>query len=448
MSELVDEILKPLPNDSTWDIDCDPVVNVFSCGWLEDGRCGYIVDEKKIQTCPRPIFALKSDMDKKKKQYVCQKICAGSRHTLFLMINCRPENTRSGLKSKKVMIVGLNQVALCEQPGLTSPANVPLHKDEYPIDVIAGHGTSFILTQIGNLYSCGHGRYGMLGHGDDMSCQIPRQVLSLERLRIKKMAVGEFHVAAITDIGHLYCWGRNHMGQLGLGLESEQELLPRRVEHHMGANDSLLDVSCGKEHTVAIIKIVRKDNSVHRMVFAWGDHSRGQLGSGDEKFKARPQEMRWVTTLLKQLKSSPIAVAAGAHHNLVLTRGKGQVIVWGGGEYGQLGSGFIWDEPRPRVLPGLKDVLRISAGLRHSVVLKESDHPDFPEVWAWGYNGYGELGLGDTDIRLQPTHVMGLDRARVKDVSCGDRHTVFVTNHRPLTARDDPILGGYFEAIE
>ena len=124
------------------------------------------------------------------------------------------------------------------------------------------------------------------------------------------------------------------------------------------------------------------------------------------------------------------------------------MITWGGGECGQLGSGYMWDDPRPRLLQDLHGVLQIGAGLRHSMAVRATDDPRFTEVWAWGYNGYGELGLGDADPRLQPTRVSALDRARVTHVSCGDRHTLFLTNYTPLLTKEDPILSGYFDAIE
>ena len=124
------------------------------------------------------------------------------------------------------------------------------------------------------------------------------------------------------------------------------------------------------------------------------------------------------------------------------------MVTWGAGDYGQLGNGDCWDDPRPRVVMGIRDVVKISAGLRHNIVLRCGKDSACNEVWAWGHNGYGELGLGDKDIRLQPTRVTALDRARVLDVSCGDRHSLFVTDHRPLVMKDDPALKEYFHLLQ
>ena len=97
--------------------------------------------------------------------------------------------------------------------------------------------------------------------------------------------------------------------------------------------------------------------------------------------------MRWVTNYLKKLSIPAARVAAGGWHNLVLTGSSGQVIAWGGGDHGQLGNGFLWDDPRPRLIVGLKDVIRISAGRRHNVVLRKGKENLKAEVWAWGFNG-------------------------------------------------------------
>jgi len=48
----------------------------------------------------------------------------------------------------------------------------------------------------------------------------------------------------------------------------------------------------------------------------------------------------------------------------MLYQGSGQVVAWGAGDYGQLGSGFQWDDSTPRLVVNLNAVVDISAGLR------------------------------------------------------------------------------------
>ena len=84
------------------------LLNAFSFGWTEDGRCSLDVDIKN-QKCPRHVV-FPADQDK--RHFVCKAASAGSRHTLYLMINSHPEDdVHDGpvRKTKKLMISGLNQ---------------------------------------------------------------------------------------------------------------------------------------------------------------------------------------------------------------------------------------------------------------------------------------------------------------------------------------------------
>jgi hypothetical protein len=66
----------------------------------------------------------------------------------------------------------------------------------------------------------------------------------------------------------------------------------------------------------------------------------------------------------------------------------------------------------------------------------------------WGYNGYGELGTEDVEIRTQPFIISSFNGSKIKGLSCGDRHTVVVTSHKPAINRDDPLLAPYYAIIE
>jgi alpha-tubulin suppressor-like RCC1 family protein len=59
----------------------------------------------------------------------------------------------------------------------------------------------------------------------------------------------------------------------------------------------------------------------------------------------------------------------------------------------------------PTKVEGLPKVKAIAAGMEHSLALTESG-----EVYAWGWNDDGQLGLGDTEDRLTPTKVTDLRR--------------------------------------
>jgi alpha-tubulin suppressor-like RCC1 family protein len=420
-----------------------------------------------MQICPKPLASLRIPSGETIKKYpaeerlttnhryVCRSASAGSRHSLLLMIDTTPRpKDQKNLKEKppkrktKVMTMGLNQVGLCEEKGYELPidVNIPTdYEEDRPMQVIAGRGTSFVVSEQGALYSWGHGNFGVLGHENVETIQSPKRVAALLRTVIIKVSLGNAHTVALSDSDEIFCWGRNHKGQLGLGFESSLVEKISQVSFRNLAKYKITDIACGHSHSMALISVNNKYGEIEKTVYAWGDESRGQLGSGDKVFRMRPQENRWLLKYVTNLKVEIDSIYAGGFHNLVLLKGIGQVISWGANEYGQLGSGYQWDDPQPKIINNLKGVIYLAAGLRHNVAVCDSNSI---EVFTWGYNGSGELGLGDTDIRLQPTHVTAIKNTKVFGVSCGDRHTIVITSPKPITAKEDTVLKPYFKLLE
>ena len=50
------------------------------------------------------------------------------------------------------------------------------------------------------------------------------------------------------------------------------------------------------------------------------------------------------------------------------------------------------------------------------------------EVYGWGYNGNGQLGLGNNINQLNPQRVTALQGVVVTSVVCGYAHTLAVTD--------------------
>lgn len=81
--------------------------------------------------------------------------------------------------------------------------------------------------------------YGLLGCGPQVQrsiepIQIPETLfgknLFVENSKVVKVACGLFHLAAINNYGHLYMWGRNKSGCLGLGHIKDQNF-PLKVNN-------------------------------------------------------------------------------------------------------------------------------------------------------------------------------------------------------------------------
>ena len=65
-------------------------------------------------------------------------------------------------------------------------------------------------------------------------------------------------------------------------------------------------------------------------------------------------------------------------------------------------------------------------------------------MFVWGRGEHGRLGLGDERgaSKLLPTKLELPDGERVKQVSCGGSHTLFLTTSRKVTPKP-PIVASY-----
>lgn len=75
-------------------------------------------------------------------------------------------------------------------------------------------------------------------------------------------------------------------------------------------------------------------------------------------------------------------------------------MAWGDSGWGQLGQGHYGGSSTPVQVPGLSGVTAIAAGDLHSLALKSGG-----TVWAWGYDGLGEMGNGMSDENAHSTPV-------------------------------------------
>ncbi|TCL65887.1 alpha-tubulin suppressor-like RCC1 family protein [Hydrogenispora ethanolica] len=89
------------------------------------------------------------------------------------------------------------------------------------------------------------------------------------------------------------------------------------------------------------------------------------------------------------------AVATGDEYSLVLKNG--QVYAWGRNNYGQLGIGSYTDKAAPTQIPDLSGITQIATGKYHSLALKNDG-----TLYAWGYNNTGQVGNGTTSSANHP----------------------------------------------
>jgi alpha-tubulin suppressor-like RCC1 family protein len=125
------------------------------------------------------------------------------------------------------------------------------------------------------------------------------------------------------------------------------------------------------------------------------------------------------------------AVAAGERHTLAL-REDGALWAWGDNGYGQLGNGsnrFGANPPQP--VGTNKNWTAVATGQHHSLALRDDG-----SLWTWGANFEGQLGNGAGgagQMANVPTRI--LTNAAWKAIATGDRHCIAL--------REDGMLWGW-----
>ncbi|DAA28802.1 TPA: hect domain and RLD 5 [Bos taurus] len=119
-----------------------------------------------------------------------------------------------------------------------------------------------------------------------------------------------------------------------------------------------------------------------------------------------------------------IQITCGDYHSLALSKG-GELFAWGQNLDGQLGVGRIFaSTSTPEIVENLSGVplVQISAGEAHSMALSMSGN-----VYSWGRNDCGQLGLGHTYNKESPSCIEALDDQKVEFLACGGCHTALLT---------------------
>ncbi|XP_049936854.1 ultraviolet-B receptor UVR8-like isoform X2 [Nymphaea colorata] len=257
--------------------------------------------------------------------------------------------------------------------------------------------------------------------------------------KVTMVATGGRHTLALSDSGQLWGWGYGGEGQLGLGSRVRSVSSPHIITcfgassyqkqrlQACSIESSHLDekvcttkpygsyikaIACGGRHSAVIT------DAGTLLTFGWGLY--GQCGQGSTDDKLSP-------TVVASLGGIPVeGVGAGLWHTVCISK-DGDVYAFGGNQFGQLGIGEDQAMTLPKLLEDAilenKHVKIVSCGARHSAIVTEDG-----KAFSWGWNKYGQLGLGDAVDRNLPLEVP-FKGYLVKNIACGWWHTLALAEH-------------------
>lgn len=213
------------------------------------------------------------------------------------------------------------------------------------------------------------------------------------------IGLGQRH-SCVTRRGHLWCWGSNDRGQLGLGTQPAE---PTQVPNPTGYAWRM--VSAGWEHTCAL--------DVAGQLFCFGEGGAGRLGLGDENDRAEPTLVRgrW------------LSVSCGREHTCAI-QVDGALRCWGRSNDGRLGTGRNEIATVPTPVSGDYRWRAVAAGSRHTCGISEMGG-----IYCWGSDDRGQLdGQSATGSELVPFAIdfSSFGRATFDLVAAGAEHNCAV----------------------
>ncbi|CAG9317861.1 unnamed protein product [Blepharisma stoltei] len=351
---------------------------IFAWGGDHFGQLGLGESKNTGKTYPFPRYC--------SYNVLIKEISCGEEHSAFIALSGYVYSMGSNSEGR----LGLGDKSLRQS---SSPILIESLDSYKAAKISCGWGHTCVITVDGDLFSWGVGEFGALGIGINDTQWKPIRVDLPNRAKALQISCGSRHTGLIAEENKrniLFMWGAGEAGQLGTG-RREKELLPILIQ----TNEEPKQVSCGIFHTMFLCK--------SGSIFSMGGNSFGQLGVGNKKSTSRPQRIQY-------LEDNFIEKIACGHHSAAITD-QGELFIWGTGVFGE----YLY----PQRVTSIARFIDVSIGGSFGIAIG-SNH----ELYAWGANSNGELGLGNFENRISPTSIVALKGRSVNKISCGGSYCI------------------------
>ncbi len=250
---------------------------------------------------------------------------------------------------------------------------------------------------------------------------------------VKDLAVGQYHVCALTNAGDVICWGSNAHGALGQGT-----IDPIPGPAVVPSLHGVEAITAGAGHTCARIKSA---------VWCWGEGAYGRLGDGGGKDRPTPAAIAGVDAeavfatdsgtcvrvsggelrctdpnakpgapFFRALPWKDIVALSPRLADCGITTGR-RVVCWGGVAKGRRGDNTSDDRSTAAPVAGVEKATRIAAGDEHAFALLENG-----TLAGWGSNRYGSLAIRNRDSYFTPAPAAE-KLTTISDITAGSDHS-------------------------
>ena len=221
------------------------------------------------------------------------------------------------------------------------------------------------------------------------------------------------HTITLSDDGTAHSFGKNNDGQLGLG-HNNNVSLPTPIPNLPKINQ----ISCGSLFTVCV--------DDEGFIWSFGENDAGQLGTGNQTNFNVPQQIINMPPVL--------SVSCGFSFTLIITKDSN---LWscGRNEFGQLCHEDKEDRSSPEKT-SFSNISKTAAGWDHSLFQNDKG-----EIFACGYNHYGQCGLGHLNTPQITPSIIPNAPSNIVQFFCGYRQSLFLDSEGNVYSVGDNAYG-------
>lgn len=277
------------------------------------------------------------------------------------------------------------------------------------ISIKCGSEYSLALDTYGNVYSWGLNSCGQLGIGDVPNQNSPRKI-NIQNIKIIDCSITSCMV--LNTLGEIFVWGENDRCLLGISGDNIVDN-PKKIPLK-----NIVSISIGENNLMA--------TSESGDVYVWGNNFHSQLGlinTYDHQLIPQKLTTERINCVDKSIVNNIQTIIYGGFCSFILTK-KGYVYSYGYTACGQLGIAQVDPDIDTEVKIqklNIENVSKISYGFFNVVAMTTNN-----EIYAWGDNEYGKLGLDKYDSYTIPQKI---NLHNIIDIACGSKSSVFVSKY-------------------